>query len=54
MNVSPEQLTALVSTDRLAEARAHNRHARLRTARRLEQRAAAATRRARLARLAVQ
>ncbi len=54
MNVSPEQLTSLLAAERQAEARVHARAARLRTARRLDERAARATRRARLARLAIQ
>ena len=54
MNVLPEQYAALVAAERQAEAAAHNRAARLRAARRLERRAETATRRAFLARLAVQ
>jgi hypothetical protein len=52
--VQPEQHIALLATERQAEARAHNRAARLRTLRRLERRAESATRRARLVRLALQ
>ena len=54
MNVSPEQLTSVLAAERQAEARQYARAARLRSVRRLDERAAAATRRARLARLAVQ
>jgi hypothetical protein len=54
VNVLPEQYAALVAAERHAEASAHNRAARLRTARRLERRAQTATRRAQLARLALQ
>ena len=54
MNVLPEQYAALVAAERLGEAAAHNRAARLRTARRLQRRAETATRRAYLARLALQ
>jgi hypothetical protein len=54
MNVWPEQLTALVAAERQAEAQAHNRAARLRAVRRLERRAASATRRAQVLRLALQ
>jgi hypothetical protein len=54
MNVSPEQVAALVAAERQAEARRHNRAARLRAVRRLDQRAASASHRARLVRLALQ
>jgi hypothetical protein len=54
VNVLPEQYAALVAAERHAEAAAHNRAARLRTARRLQRRAETATRRAVLARLAIQ
>jgi hypothetical protein len=51
--VLPEQYLAAVAAERRAEAAAHNRGARLRAARRLQRRAEAAARRARLAWLAV-
>ena len=54
MTVWPEQHVALVAAQRQAEARVHNRAARLRRVRRLEERAAAASRRARQLRLAIQ
>lgn len=52
--VHAEQLVAVLAHERQAEAAAYNRAARLRTARRLQRRAETATRRAQLARLAVQ
>lgn len=54
MFVHAEQLVAVLAHERQAEAAAYNRAARLRTARRLQRRAETATRRAQLARLAVQ
>ncbi len=54
MILLPEQYVALVAAERLAEATAHNRAARLHAARRLQRRAETATRRASLARLAIQ
>lgn len=54
MNAMPELQMALLAAERQAEARAHNRAARLRAVRRLERRAEVATRRARLVRLAIQ
>ena len=53
MSAWPEQYSALLAAERQAQAAAHNRAARLRTARRLQRRAETATRRAQLARLAV-
>ena len=54
MNHLPEQYLVLLTTQRQAELAAQNRATRLRTVRRLERRAATATRRATLARLAIQ
>ena len=54
MNHLPEQYQVLLTQQRLAELAAENRVTRLRTVRRLERRAATATRRASLARLAIQ
>lgn len=54
MTVWPEQHVALIAAQRQAEARAHNRAARVRRLRRLDQRAATASRRALLLRLAIQ
>jgi len=52
--VWPEMTMALLAAERQVEARVHTRAARLHTARRLDERAARATSRARLARLAIQ
>jgi hypothetical protein len=49
VTVSPEQLVAAVAAERQHEARVRNRQARLRSARRLQLRAEAASRRARAA-----
>ena len=54
MIVLPEQLAAVVAAERQAAARAHNRAARVAAVRRLERRAEAADRQARLVRLALQ
>ena len=53
MSAWPEHDSALLAAERQAQAAAHNRAARLRTARRLQRRAETAARRAQLARLAV-
>lgn len=54
MNVMPEQHAALVAAERQREAARHNAAARVLAARRLQRRAETATRRAYLARLALQ
>jgi hypothetical protein len=54
MIVQPELMASLVAAERQAEARAQNRAARLASVRRLERRAAVASRQARLVRLAIQ
>jgi hypothetical protein len=54
VHVMPEQHAALLAAERQREAARHNAAARLAVARRLQRRAETATRRAHLARLALQ